>query len=137
MEDNSDIDNDFDEDNINDSMDGEDDSEYDYTGEDSNAEDVIIEERCRFEWQDEEEDLDLRIRNGLDGSCVDWEYCERDKQTLLLSQRMEAPQVYAPERGPPLLDFLFVLTAFFAATFAAFYTILSETGAPSRWCWSI
>ena len=74
MEDNSDIDNDFDEDNINDSMDGDDDSQYDYTGEDSNAEDVIIEERCRFEWQDEEEDLDLRIRNGLgnDNYRQDW-----------------------------------------------------------------
>ena len=50
---------------------------------------------------------------------------------MLLSRRqLGAPQVYAPERGPPLLDFLFVLTAFFAATFAAFYTILSETGVP-------
>ena len=51
---------------------------------------------------------------------------------MLLSRRQlgAVPQVYAPERGPPLLDFLFVLTAFFAATFAAFYTILSETGVP-------
>ena len=37
-------------------------------------------------------------------------------------------QVYAPDRGPPLLDFLFVLTAFFAAVFAAYYTIFTETG---------
>ena len=51
---------------------------------------------------------------------------------MLLSRRQlgAVPQVYAPERGPPLLDFLFVLTAFFADTFAAFYTILSETGVP-------
>ena len=61
MEDKSDIENDFDDD----SVDGDDDSEYDYTGEDSYAEDAIAEERCRFEWQDEEEDLDLRIRSGL------------------------------------------------------------------------
>ena len=72
--------------------------------------------------------------NVLASDCVrrvDWEYCERDQpgQQVLLSRRLAgAPQVYAPERGPPLLDFLFVLTAFFAATFAAFYTILSETG---------
>ena len=65
----------------------------------------------------------------LDGGHVDWEYCEREQEHVLLSRRMAgAPQVYAPERGPPLLDFLFVLTAFFAAIFAAFYTILSETG---------
>jgi len=65
---------DFDE-----SLDDGDDSEYDYTGEESNLEEGAVEERCRFDWQD---------------------------------------------------DFLFVLTAFFAATFAAFYTILSETGVP-------
>merc|ERR1712109_189720 len=53
--------------------------------------------------------------------------CERDRNSLP-SRLMEPPHVYAPERGPPLLDFLFVLTAFFAAAFAAFYTILSETG---------
>ena len=61
MEDKSDIENDYDDD----SVDGDEDSEYDYTGEDSYAEDVITEERCRFEWQDEEEDVDLRIRSGL------------------------------------------------------------------------
>ena len=65
----------------------------------------------------------------LDGGNVDWEYCEREQDHVLLSRRMAgAPQVYAPDRGPPILDFLFVLTAFFAAIFAAFYTILSETG---------
>jgi len=101
------------------------DSDYDYTGEESCTEDVIEEveeERCRFNWHDEDVNNTER-----DVDCVDWEYCERDGQTLL-SRRLEPPQVYAPERGPPLLDFLFVLTAFFAAAFAAFYTILSETG---------
>jgi len=109
---------------------GEDDS-YDYTGEESNPEmseemtEEVMEERCRFDWQDEE--LDNKER---DLSCVDWEYCERDSQSRRVL--LEPPQVYAPERGPPLLDFLFVLTAFFAAAFAAFYTILSETGAPGQ-----
>jgi len=107
-----------------------DDSDYDYTGEESNPEEVMEEEeepeeeeRCRFNWQDEEVD-----QLDRDLSCEDWQYCERDSH--LLARRLEPPQVYAPDRGPPLLDFLFVLTAFFAAAFAAFYTILSETGAP-------
>jgi hypothetical protein len=39
---------------------------------------------------------------------------------------MNCLQVYAPDRGPPLLDFLFVLTAFFAAVFAAYYTIFTQ-----------
>jgi len=113
----------------------DDDSEYDYTGEDSlgddgEAEDGIIEEQCRFDWLGDDDENSLS-RSDIDGSCIDWEYCQ---QNTLLSRRMELeqPQVYAPERGPPLLDFLFVLTAFFAATFAAFYTILSETGVPSN-----
>merc|ERR1711936_857291 len=67
-----------------------DDSDYDYTGEESNPEEV------------DQLDRDL--------SCEDWQYCERDSH--LLARRLEPPQVYAPDRGPPLLDFLFVLTAF-------------------------
>ena len=74
--------------------------------------------------------LFLTILFVADVSCVDWEYCERDSHERRVL--LEPPQVYAPERGPPLLDFLFVLTAFFAAAFAAFYTILSETGAPGQ-----
>lgn len=114
------------------------DSDYDYTGEESNQEDVLDDddddkeeeeaERCRFDWQEEETE---RADRGI--SCVvDWEYCERDSRTSSLGRRLEPPQVYAPDRGPPLLDFLFVLTAFFAAAFAAFYTILSETGGPTK-----
>jgi len=120
--------------------DDDDDSEYDYTGEDEDSlgdddvdvDDDFIEDQCRFDWLgDEDEDSLSRTKIG-DGNCVDWEYCQ--KENILLSRRMELeqPQVYAPERGPPLLDFLFVLTAFFAATFAAFYTILSETGVPNE-----
>jgi len=113
------------DDEVGDSCDEEDDSEYDYTGEESNIEDTER-ERCGFDWQDEALE---RLSTSEDGSHVDWEYCEREQEHVFLSRRMAgAPQVYAPERGPPLLDFLFVLTAFFAAIFAAFYTILSETG---------
>merc|ERR1711872_18829 len=87
-------------------------------------------EENNFSGDDDDENTSLS-RSDIDGSCIDWEYCQ---QNTLLSRRLELeqPQVYAPERGPPLLDFLFVLTAFFAATFAAFYTILSETGVPSN-----
>ena len=139
------------DDEVGDSCDEEDDSEYDYTGEESNIEDTER-ERCGFDWQDEAlerlstsegkqafwktfiKDPFAKLHKYVnviisDGSHVDWEYCEREQEHVLLSRRMAgAPQVYAPERGPPLLDFLFVLTAFFAAIFAAFYTILSETG---------
>ena len=45
----SDVEEDFDE-----SLDDGDDSEYDYTGEESNLEEGAVEERCRFDWQDEE-----------------------------------------------------------------------------------
>lgn len=124
MDRDSDTEDDYeDDDDVGDSCD---DSDYDYTGEESNLEEA---ERCGFDWQDEEVET---FSNGEDSARrVDWEYCERDQpgQQVLLSRRLAgAAQVYAPERGPPLLDFLFVLTAFFAATFAAFYTILSETG---------
>jgi len=113
----------YDDDGVSDSYEEEEDSDYDYTGEESNIEDT---ERCSFVWQDEAPE---RLSASEDGGHVDWEYCEREQEHVLLSRRMAgAPQVYAPERGPPLLDFLFVLTAFFAAIFAAFYTILSETG---------
>jgi len=60
-------------------------------------------------------------------------YCEREptsrhplRGSSLLSSRPEPPVLYAPERGPPLLDFLFVLTAFMAALFAAYYSMFSE-----------
>ena len=103
------------------------DSAYDYTGEESNAYDSDTQERpgdrCSYDWK---EDIGKDRPKHADHG-VDWEYCERDRNSLP-SRLMEPPHVYAPERGPPLLDFLFVLTAFFAAAFAAFYTILSETG---------
>ena len=47
----SDVEEDFDE-----SLDDGDDSEYDYTGEESNLEEGAVEERCRFDWQDDDEE---------------------------------------------------------------------------------
>jgi len=35
----------------------------------------------------------------------------------------EEPHTYAPERWPPLLDFLFVFSSFVAAVVAAYFTI--------------
>jgi hypothetical protein len=103
------------------------DSVYDYTGEESNPCDSDSPEspgdRCRYDWKEE---IDNHDTKG-DNRGVDWEYCERERKTLP-TRAVEPPYVYAPARGPPLLDFLFVLTAFFAAAFAAFYTILNETG---------
>ena len=72
-----------------------DDSEYDYTGEESNAEDVVEEEeRCRFDWREEEleggergEETELMSLYGEPGGpgahCVDWEYCQRDATSRL------------------------------------------------------
>jgi len=60
-------------------------------------------------------------------------YCQREpsqrprlRGVSLLSSRPEPPVLYAPERGPPLLDFLFVLTAFLAAVFAAYYSMFTN-----------
>ena len=47
----SDVEEDFDE-----SLEDGDDSEYDYTGEESNLEEGAVEERCRFDWQDDDEE---------------------------------------------------------------------------------
>ena len=102
---------------------GTEDSEYDYTGEESNhASEETEEEDVEEEWQP---GAGAGVRE--DGAGEDWQYCERAGRGR---GPVEAPQVYPPDRGPPLLDFIFVLTAFAAATFAALYTILSETGAP-------
>jgi len=95
------------------------DPSYDYTGEESGPEDD--EEEAEFS-EDEEEAR--RVVGRLGGDGEDWQYCEQGA----VPRRLEPPQVYAPDRGPPLLDFLFVLTAFFAAVFAAYYTIFTETG---------
>ena len=35
----------------------------------------------------------------------------------------EEPQNYAPDRWPPIIDFLFVFSSFLAAVFAAYFTI--------------
>jgi len=35
----------------------------------------------------------------------------------------DQPQTYAPERWPPLIDFLFVFSSFVAAAVAAYFTI--------------
>ena len=124
----SDEDSSYEDDSVDEDESGED-SVYDYTGEESNpcesdSPDSPV-ERCRFDWNDEREN-DCR---DVDDRGDDWQYCERERNTLP-ARTVEPPHVYAPERGPPLLDFLFVLTAFFAAAFAAFYTILNETGIP-------
>jgi len=66
----------------------------------------------------------------------DWQYCEQAQPQTAASldqkdpqwQRKTAGAMYraSPERGPPILDFMFVLTAFFAACMAAYYTIFTE-----------
>jgi len=96
------------------------DDSYDYTGEDSGAEESLSEE--------EGERGDSSLSSSMVGALVqqdEWQYCEQAGGGASWPPR-QAPQVYAPERGPPLLDFLFVLTAFFAACFAAYYTIFTE-----------
>ena len=108
------------EDNIVD--DDDDESGDDYSAEESNPCDSICPknpgDRCSYDWKEE---IETNGR-GDDDRGVDWQYCELERNTFT-SRIVEPPHVYAPERGP-LLDFLFVLTAFFAA----FYTILNETG---------
>eukprot|EP00092_Neocalanus_flemingeri_P008097 GFUD01008737.1.p1 GENE.GFUD01008737.1~~GFUD01008737.1.p1 ORF type:complete len:129 (-),score=40.07 GFUD01008737.1:280-666(-) len=104
------------------------DTDYDYTGEESNPCESDTPEspgdRCRYDWKDD------KVSGCREDRGDEWQYCERERNTGA-ERAVEPPQVYAPERGPPLLDFLFVLTAFFAAAFAAFYTILNETGIPN------
>jgi len=123
----SDEDSSYEENSVDEDDESDDDSAYDYTGEESNPyESDSLEnpgDQCRYDWKEEIESCE-RTRAEPE---VDWQYCERERNTLT-SRIVEPPHVYAPERGPPLLDFLFVLTAFFAAAFAAFYTILNETG---------
>jgi len=101
------------------------DPSYDYTGEESGLDDDDEEEERAAEFSDDDDDDDGRgVVDRLRGDEEDWQYCEQGA----VPRRLEPPQVYAPDRGPPLLDFLFVLTAFFAAVFAAYYTIFTETG---------
>jgi len=53
-------------------------------------------------------------------------YCEREPSERGPRIRGSSdPVLYAPERGPPILDFLFVLTAFLAAVFAAYYSMFT------------
>merc|ERR1712168_1359297 len=85
------------------------DESYDYTG-----------EECYSEDTSEEEVSESHSTVGT-LSREDWQYCEQGARCVggqWPPRRTEAPQVYAPDRGPPLLDFLFVITAFFAACFA-------------------
>jgi len=93
------------------------DDSYNYTGEES-----YEEESCA----EEERGVSLSPHVAPLVQQDEWQYCEQVGEAPWPPQRKEAPQVYAPDRGPPLLDFLFVLTAFFAAGFAAYYTIFTE-----------
>jgi len=97
------------------------DHSYDYTGEDTDVEENDEGDEYSDEEEEKEEEGPLVRREQRED---DWQYCEQG----VVPRRLEPPQVYAPDRGPPLLDFLFVLSAFFAAVFAAYYTIFTETG---------
>jgi len=102
----------------------EEDPSYDYTGEDTGLSEEEVDRGEESDSEEEEEDdigSSFPRREQIED---EWQYCEQG----VPPRRLEPPQVYAPERGPPLLDFMFVLTAFCAAVFAAYYTIFTETG---------
>jgi hypothetical protein len=60
------------------------------------------------------------------GSGVEDTFTEReDEEFCEVSPRLRQQRkvVYAPDRPPPFMDFLTVITAFIVAVFAAYYTI--------------
>jgi len=113
------------------------DDDYNYIQDDDSREESDVEELVRSDDTKEEPvspqygaytsiDPQLLSTPYYPPSEEDAPYCEREPSERGPRIRGSTdPVLYAPERGPPLLDFLFVLTAFLAAVFAAYYSMFT------------
>ena len=94
-------------------------SEESYSGDSSRSTDFTENLHSSDEEDDLEEDVysapDQPVRRRRDHSA----------ELLLPRKRIphEDPQDYAPDRWPPILDFVFVFSSFIAAVVAAYFTI--------------
>jgi len=115
----------------------EDDDEYNYIREDedsreeSEEEELVKNHKPRNRYLTPHlgaySDLEPQFSTFQPPSEEDAPYCEREPSQRGPRIRGSGdPVLYAPERGPPLLDFLFVLTAFLAAVFAAYYSMFTS-----------
>lgn len=112
------------------------DDDYNYIREDedsreeSEMEELVKNEKPRDRYstplQGAYSSIDPQLSAFHPPSEEDAPYCEREPSERGPRIRGSGePVLYAPERGPPLLDFLFVLTAFLAAVFAAYYSMFT------------
>jgi len=100
--------------------------EMDYS-EESSVDTLFTNSQPFSEGDESDEQLSQSDLSQISESEPEFEVLRRRKVQLANVSKSkilhDQPQNYAPERWPPLLDFLFVFSSFVAAVVAAYFTI--------------
>lgn len=107
---------------------GRESDEYDYSDYDSSADSEFTDNLHSSDEESETESEDVHeqqvaVRQRRIVGNTDSEFECEEVIAIRNTKVKDEPQNYAPDRWPPIIDFIFVFSSFLAAAVAAYFTI--------------